>query len=45
MITGKVSLGPKSIYLSELGRDFNSSLGGDTTEGGIKELAKGRRGS
>jgi len=40
-----VSLGPRNTYLSESRRGFNSSLGGDTTEGGIGELAKGGRGS
>jgi len=45
MMTGRVSLDPKNTYLYESGKGFNSSLGGETIEGGIGELAKRGRGS
>ena len=41
----RVFLGPINTYLSESGRGFNSSLGGEITEGGAGELAKGGRDS
>jgi len=44
-MTGGISLGPKISYLSKSGSGFNSSLGKETTENGVKELAKGGRGS
>jgi len=44
-MTRKVFLRPKNTLLSELGRGFNSRLGGKTIEGGIGELAKGGKGS
>ena len=41
----KVFLRPRNIFLIESRRGFNSSLGGETIEGGISELANGERGN
>jgi len=41
MMVGRLLLGPENTYLSDSGRGFNSSAGGEITQGGTRELAKG----